>query len=78
MLNRAIGVAMGSSLLFERETVAEAKTRATEGYNGGCCHVRSEEERNDCGAAPMWRRWVCVGLGGEDDRKKAGGTMEVG
>lgn len=45
--------------------MAEAQTGAAEEYNGGCRHVRSEEERNGCGAAPVWRRWVCVGLGGE-------------
>jgi len=58
--------------------VAEAETGAAKEYSGCCHRVRSEEKRNGCGAAPVWRRLVCVGLGGEDDKDCGGWIIVTG
>jgi hypothetical protein len=69
---RVMGSGFGRPWMRERDFGERLQLRMK-----GVCGSRlmssgDEEEWIDCGAIG-WRIWVCVGLGGEEDREKAAG-----
>jgi len=70
---RVMGFGFGRPWLRERDSSERLQLRMKGVCGGRLMSSGDGEEWIGCGAV-WWRIWVCVGLGGEEDREKARGT----